>query len=618
MFSKNYGKHIHIHSLRFQGKIMKKNKCLKVRVSGIVMFIAVMAINGFCANTLTVNPGEAKTVINKTIYSGLIEMLGRCVTNGIYVGTSSSVPNVHGIRKDIIKGFKEAGIEGLQWPGGCAANSYNWASIASSTTDFGTDRFMELCDSVGCEPYITSPGYSTSASSNLSWAKYLNNNSSHSNWAVKYWKVGNEVWGCGGSQGSSTYAANYLANYDSLKQSINGKSLYLVAGNGLIGIWSWLDTLLPQIDGKASGIELHDYLYYPYGTSQVIPCVTFSDSQYYTIVYEAINRISGNIATAITYLDKYDKDTSIMIMEDEWGDWLLALDYSSDNYFQQNTVMDMLSSAIQLHTFMKYSYRVQLAAVAQVVNVIHSLMLTRTTDSALVKTPTFYLFKMYKPHHTANAKWVPTTLSSDNITKYGKTMNPLSAAASVDSLGHLNISVCNVDLTNSNSLAITINSDTTYTIDTAQIITGSAKNTYNDFAKTENVNIQPFASSNYTLSGKTLTVTVPAISTIMIILKSKTISGVGLKRTQSNVAGNFYFNGSNGKLTITSSENINTPLSINIYGIDGRTLIDRLPGNFHAGKSLCVPVKNINCKGVYIIKIEGEGVNFSKKVAFTR
>jgi alpha-L-arabinofuranosidase len=585
---------------------------------GILLFIGAIAINGFSANTLTLTPDNATMVINKLIFSGLMEDLGTDVNNGVWVGTTSKVPNTHGIRNDIIKGFKECGIEGLQWPGGCAANSYVWTTYAKSSSYFGTDRFLELCDSVGCEPYITSPGYSNSVSSNMAWARYINDTAKHT---VKYWKVGNEVWGCGGSQSASTYTTNFLANYDSLKQSINGKNLSLVAGTGLIGNWTWLSTMLPGIDGKACGIELHDYLYYPYGTTQVIPCIAFSDSQYYIIISQAYERISDNINTAISYLDTYDKDTSIMIMEDEWGDWLLALDHASNNFFQQITVMDMLSTIIQYHTFMKYSYRVKLAAMAQVVNTIHSLFLTQTSsnssDSSLVKTPAFYAFKMLLPHHTANAKWVPSTMSCDNITKYGMTMPSMSAAATKDSLGHLNISLCNVDPASTRSLTITISSDTTYSMDTAEYITGPAKNSYNAFDSAEKVNIKPLSSSNYTLSGKTLTVTVPAISAVMLILESQT-TGLKSQSFSQNTATKFFMHGAKGRLYIMSSESINKPINVNIYGIDGKTLIDKFSANFEAGKNLCLPSKKLNGNGVYIIKIEGNGVNFAKKIAFTK
>ena len=78
----------------------------------------------------------------------LLERLGRNITGGLYVGTSSTIPNTSGMRNDIIQGFKEAGVGTIRWPGGCAANNYNW-NPPNPANDVGTDWFMELCAMVG-------------------------------------------------------------------------------------------------------------------------------------------------------------------------------------------------------------------------------------------------------------------------------------------------------------------------------------------------------------------------------------------------------------------------------------------------------------------------------------
>ena len=53
---------------------------------------------------------------------------------------------------------------------------------------------------------IAGPGTSAGAAQNLAWIQYINNNTAHSEWpAVNHFKVGNEVWGCGGNQTEATY-----------------------------------------------------------------------------------------------------------------------------------------------------------------------------------------------------------------------------------------------------------------------------------------------------------------------------------------------------------------------------------------------------------------------------
>ncbi len=51
--------------------------------------------------------------------------LGKDINGGLFVGTNSSIANTDGMRNDIIQGFKDAGVGMIEWPGGCAANSYN-------------------------------------------------------------------------------------------------------------------------------------------------------------------------------------------------------------------------------------------------------------------------------------------------------------------------------------------------------------------------------------------------------------------------------------------------------------------------------------------------------------
>jgi alpha-N-arabinofuranosidase len=374
---------------------------------------------------------------------------------------------------------------------------------------------MQLCQLLGIPPIIAGPGTSAGAAQNLAWVQYINANSSHPEWTLNHFKVGNEVWGCGGNQKEADYEANYNANYAMLSAPVNGKKLNIVAGTDLIGNWPWLDTMLKNIGSKIDGIELHDYIYHP----DDIPNVGFTDAQYYNVVNAANKgQIGPRIDTAVSYLDKYDSAKRIKIYEDEWGDWLENFT-ASDDWLQQGTLMDAISAAESLHIFMQHADRYAMAGLAQGINVIHSLLLTRSSDSALVKTPTFYLFKMLLPHHRANSKWAPNVLTSENITGNGKTFPVLSAGSTVDDQGRINVSLANVDLLNTRTIKVTISSGkNAYTVSTAELITGPAKDSYNDYAVSEKVNIQALGGSSCSISGKTLQVTLPSKSVVMLVL----------------------------------------------------------------------------------------------------
>jgi alpha-L-arabinofuranosidase len=483
-------------------------------------------------NTLTVDVEAAQQTVHKEIFGVLLETLGRDVNGGIYVGTGSNIPNTNGLRNDIIQGFIEAGVGLVQWPGGCAANTYDWAANTNPANTMGTDLFMEFTQAIGAEPYITGRPTAADAASNLEWVRYINDNPNHPEWNLKYFKVGNEVWGCGGNLGQgatglAAYEPAYNANWDALNPPVNGKELFLVGATG--GIWTvnpntenWLTLMLQpeRLADRLDGIEIHDYLYFPEANANPIPNVGFSDDQYYNIVHFANEgQIAPRIRNIRTILDRNDPEKRTKIMLDEWGNWLVELD-SSDTWLQQGTVMDAISAAEQLHLFMANADRIRVAALAQPINVIHSLFLTRPGDGVLVKTPTFHVFKLFVAHHTANARFAPNTLVSENISGNNTSFPVLSSGATVDDAGGVNISLVNVDLVNTRAIDITLDSSTTsYTLSSAQVITGAAKDTYNEFGQPESVNAQPLAASNYRACGKSLSLTLPSKSVVMLRLE---------------------------------------------------------------------------------------------------
>jgi hypothetical protein len=193
----------------------------------------------------------------------------------------------------------------------------------------------------------------------------------------------------------------------------------------------------------------------------------------------------------------------------------------SDIWFQQVTLMDAISSAEHLHVFMEHADRVLMAGLAQSTNVIHSLFFTNSSSGGteLVKTPAFYVFKMFVPHHVNNARWMPSTLESEDITGNGRSFPVLSSAATVNDAGELSISLVNVDLVSTRDVTVTVDTDLIgYTLESAEVITADAKDSYNDFGATEEVNIQPLADTSYALCGRKLKVSLPSKSVVMFRL----------------------------------------------------------------------------------------------------
>jgi alpha-N-arabinofuranosidase len=462
------------------------------------------------SNSLGVAVNDATVVVSKEIFGLLMEDLGNDVRNGVFVGTGSSIPNTNGVRDDITAAFAEAGVGAIEWPGGCAANNYNWQN-ANPSNNMVTDTFLQFAQAVGAEAVLVGPGDASAADSNRAWIDYVKS----TGYDLKYFKVGNEVWGCGGNLGHDYAASGYEGWFTANAAAIDGSVDWLIAATA--GIWTvdpnssgdWIDQMLGSIGGQMQGVEIHDYIYYP----DDVDCINFTEEEYYDIVCRADEcQMGPRIDDIRTILDRHGDQQIIL---DEWGDWLI--DLGRDGWQQQNTVMDALSAGISLNLFMRNADRVRMAGLAQAVNVIHSLILT---DSAwggtnMVKTPTFYVFKMFKPHQLG--RYAPVTVSSEQITGGGHTFSVVSSAATVNDAGEVSVSMTNVDLQNSRDVTITLDTDTAnWNVISAEVVTGAEKNSYNDFGAAETVNIQPLDPSNYDFCGKKVRVTLPTKSVVML------------------------------------------------------------------------------------------------------
>src|SRR5271169_2978829 len=70
--------------------------------------------------------GEPMGIISPNIYGHFAENLGGVIYDGIWVGENSSVPEVDGIRKELIDHMRKVKASVVRFPGGCFADSYDW------------------------------------------------------------------------------------------------------------------------------------------------------------------------------------------------------------------------------------------------------------------------------------------------------------------------------------------------------------------------------------------------------------------------------------------------------------------------------------------------------------
>jgi alpha-N-arabinofuranosidase len=491
-------------------------------------------------NSIRVKTLESKDTISKHIYGHFAEHLGRCIYDGIWVGEDSDIPNTRGMRNDILEALKEIDIPVLRWPGGCYADLYQWKDGIGPKEDrpgiinkfwgnvyednsFGTHEFLDLCEILGTEAYLAVNMGSGSVEDAYDWIEYVNSdqngpmaqlrrqNGREKPWNVKFWGIGNENWGCGGNMTAAYYTDLYrrYATYCWVD--------YRVASGGLNHDLEWTETLMKgtqHMQNLIQGVSYHHYTVC--NTWQEKGSATdFDESEWFSTIQRNYE-MEENMVGHIKIMEKYDPDNKVALIADEWGNWHDPEPGSRPGFlYQQNTMRDAITASIYLNVFNTHANRVKMANIAQTVNVLQAMLLTE--DDQIVKTPTFYVFKMYKVHQ--DAALLPLTLDVKEYAMGDKSVPAISASASRDSQGIINITLANVDPKNNQTVSITFDTETRYEIVKAEVITAPAMNTYNDFGKAEEVSLKQFDGAK--LNKNTVNISMPSKSVVLVSLKAR-------------------------------------------------------------------------------------------------
>lgn len=383
-------------------------------------------------------------IISPELYGQFSEHLGRCIYDGIYVGDDSDIPNVNGMRKDVVDALKEIGVPVLRWPGGCFADEYHWRDGIGDKADrrhmvntnwggvvednsFGTHEFMELCSQIGCEPYIALNLGSGTVREASEWIEYMTApaGSSVANervangrtqpWKLKYIGIGNENWGCGGNMDPEYYASEYK-RYQQFCKDCGDNHLYKIACGPNSDDYHWTEELMKRINRlHARAISLHYYTVL--GNWEHKGSATeFDDKEYYITIQKTLH-IADIIDKHLEIMDKYDPEHDISLIVDEWGTWYDVEPGTNPGFlYQQNTIRDAIVAAANLNIFNARCDRISMANIAQMINVLQAMILTEGND--IVKTPTYYVFGMYKNHQgveLVESSVDEVTVGSDDI-----------------------------------------------------------------------------------------------------------------------------------------------------------------------------------------------------------
>ncbi len=474
--------------------------------------------------TATIHADKGTNVIPKEIYGQFAEHLGTCIYGGLWVGPESTIPNKDGYRLDVLNALKELKVPVLRWPGGCFADEYHWMDGIGPRSQrpkmqnnnwggtiednsFGTHEFLNLCELLGCEPYISGNVGSGTVEELAKWVEYMTSdgdtpmaklrrkNGREKSWNVKYLGVGNESWGCGGSMRPEYYAdlyrrySTYCRNYDDHK-------LYKIASGASDYDYNWTKVLMNNVGGRMSGLSLHYYTVKNWSNNKGA-ATGFDNQEYYWTISKAL-QIEDVIKKHSALMDAKDPQKKIGLLVDEWGTWWDEEPGTIRGHlYQQNSMRDAMVAALTLNVFQRHTDRVRMANIAQVVNVLQSMILTDTKGSGhMVLTPTYHVFKMYRGFQ--DATYLPIDIKVDSMTVTGNKMYratdykvpavSVSAARKTD--GGIIVSIVNPSLDKAQEVELSFAGANLKTV-TGTILTSKNIGDYNDFEHPETVKETP-------------------------------------------------------------------------------------------------------------------------------
>ena len=496
---------------------------------------------------LKIKESVKKSHIEPEVYGHFSEHLGRCIYEGLYVGENSDIPNVNGMRCDVVEALRELKVPMLRWPGGCFADEYHWKDgIGPKETrkkmvnthwggvvednSFGTHEFMELCRQIGCKTYINGNVGSGTVQEMSEWVEYMTfdgispmaelrkANGHEAPWVIDYFGVGNENWGCGGNMRPEHYG-NLYRQFQTYVRNYNPEHpIKKVCGGANVADYEWTkvvcDTCFGRtpdfLHGMMDALSLHYYVH-PGGWEHKGSATEFDVPMWYQTMSKALY-MEELVVEHGKIMDQYDPNKLVGMSVDEWGGWYDCEPGTNPGFlYQQNTVRDALIAGITLNIFNKHSDRVKLACLAQMVNVLQAVVLTE--GEKMILTPTYHVMHMYRHHQDADL--LESCLEGNREIGTEEHKVPMvTESVSIGADGVITITAANLSADEAETVSVQLE-EQGYKVVEAKIVAGAAINSYNTFDNPNEVEEKDYAG--YTTADG-LSFVLPAASVVEIRL----------------------------------------------------------------------------------------------------
>ena len=349
--------------------------------------------------------------VDRRIFGNFIEHLGRCIYGGIY-DEGSPRSDTRGFRTDVLEAVRGLRVPHLRWPGGNFVSGYHWqdgigpvderprrtdlAWYAEESNRFGTDEFIAYCREIGAEPFICVNMGSGTMDEAQAWVEYCNG-TGNTSWAnlrrrhghpepyrVRYWGLGNEMYGSW--QIGNLNAHDYVkkARGFAMVMKRTDPSIQLI-GCGQTGWNDWDEIVLGRL---ADLIDYHSIHLYT------------GSADHYTTVFQSHQaeraiRICAALIERVRLARQIEHP--IHIAFDEWNVWYRTRSHEDrvGGVEERYNLSDALAIATYLHGFIRQCRSVRLANFAQLVNAIAPIF---TSREGLFLQTIYHPLRLYAEH----------------------------------------------------------------------------------------------------------------------------------------------------------------------------------------------------------------------------
>ena len=367
-------------------------------------------------NTIKIDTERSIGRIDRNIFGGFAEHLGRCIYGGMY-DPHSPHSNEQGFRTDVLEALRRLNMPVIRYPGGNFVSGYRWQDGVGPKQDrpvrmelawhdlepnqFGTNEFIDYCRALNTEPYLAVNCGDGNMREARDWLEYCNGtkdtalvklrkqhgyDAPHN---VKYWGIGNEVDGPWqiGYKTPEEYARAYTEYAKVMKWT--DPSIQLLAS--AVSLWDDKFVERTQLLIEQAG-ELIDYmaLHWYVGNKEEPGYKANHFEDYMSraeLIEERLSAYEGLIH-ALRLANNIQKPIPIAV--DEWNVWYRA--FNEEKLEERYNLEDALMVGLHFNAFIRHARSVKMANIAQIVNVIAPVF---TSPEGMLLQTTYYPFELY-------------------------------------------------------------------------------------------------------------------------------------------------------------------------------------------------------------------------------